>query len=147
MKILEASAKLRAKTHAIFDDNEDYTLLRKVLDCAFPEDEEGKNYEFFKFNYYGYSRKEKGNWGDTGIYLEELKLINLSEIEEEDKKIPPIKSDPIVNSIIEQFKQRSELGIKKYGTTLHENNTDDFLQHFKEELMDAILYIQKLQTQ
>lgn len=52
--------------------------------------------------------------------------------------------DPIVESIIEKFKERSEVGIKKYGTTLYENNTDDFLNHLQEELMDAILYIQKL---
>jgi hypothetical protein len=52
--------------------------------------------------------------------------------------------DPVVESIIDKFKQRSEVGIKKYGTTLYENNTDDFLNHLQEELMDAILYIQKL---
>ena len=54
--------------------------------------------------------------------------------------------DPIVESVKKQFDERSELGIKKYGTTLKDNNTDDFLQHLKEELMDAVLYIQKLQT-
>ena len=57
-----------------------------------------------------------------------------------------IRTDPIVESIINQFNQRSEVGIKKYGTTLEENNNDDFLQHLKEELMDAILYIEKLQS-
>jgi hypothetical protein len=55
------------------------------------------------------------------------------------------KTDPIVKSVIKQLKQRSKVGIKKYGTTLKDNNTDDFLQHLKEELMDGILYIQKLQ--
>lgn len=58
-----------------------------------------------------------------------------------------IKTDSIVESVVNQFKERSKRGIEKYGTTLQENNTDDFLQHFKEELMDAILYIQKLQSQ
>lgn len=57
-----------------------------------------------------------------------------------------IRKDPIVESIINQFNQRSEVGIKKYGTTLEENNNDDFLQHLKEELMDAVLYIEKLQS-
>jgi hypothetical protein len=55
--------------------------------------------------------------------------------------------DPIVESVVKQFQERSEVGIKKYGTTLAENNTDDFLQHLKEELMDAILYLQKLQDE
>ena len=56
-------------------------------------------------------------------------------------------TDPIVLSVISQFSQRSEIGIRKYGTTLAENNTDDFLEHIKQELMDAVLYIEKLQTQ
>lgn len=54
--------------------------------------------------------------------------------------------DPIVESVIDQFKERSRVGIKKYNTTLEDNNTDDFLQHLKEELMDAVLYVQKLQS-
>jgi len=54
--------------------------------------------------------------------------------------------DKIVESVIQQFQQRSEVGIKKYGTTLEDNNDDDFLQHLKEELMDGILYIEKLQS-
>jgi hypothetical protein len=52
--------------------------------------------------------------------------------------------DKIVELVIEKFKHRSEVGIKKYGTTLEQNNDDDFLNHLQEELMDAILYIQKL---
>lgn len=58
-----------------------------------------------------------------------------------------LKTDKVVDDVINQFKERSKRGIEKYGTTLQANNTDDFLQHFKEELMDAILYIQKLQSQ
>lgn len=52
--------------------------------------------------------------------------------------------DKIVQQVIDKFSSRSELGIKKYGTTLDDNNTDDFLEHLQEELMDAILYIEKL---
>jgi hypothetical protein len=54
--------------------------------------------------------------------------------------------DEIVEKVITSFKKRSIVGIKKYGTTLQENNNDDFLQHLKEELMDAVLYIEKLQS-
>lgn len=57
-----------------------------------------------------------------------------------------MKKDKIVQQVIKKFEQRSEVGIKKYGTTLEENNTDDFLNHLQEELMDAILYIEKLKT-
>lgn len=57
------------------------------------------------------------------------------------------KTDSIVEDVINQFRKRSKIGIEKYGTTLAENNTDDFLEHTKQELMDAVNYIQKLQTQ
>jgi len=56
------------------------------------------------------------------------------------------KKDLIVELVINQFKERSKKGQEKYSTTLSENNTDDFLQHLKEELMDAVLYIEKLQS-
>ncbi len=57
-----------------------------------------------------------------------------------------MKKDKIVQQVISKFEQRSEIGIRKYGTTLEENNTDDFLNHLQEELMDAILYIEKLKS-
>jgi len=52
--------------------------------------------------------------------------------------------DSIVQAVVDKFQQRSEVGIKKYGTTLEQNNNDDYLTHLQEELMDAILYIEKL---
>ena len=55
--------------------------------------------------------------------------------------------DKIVKRVVDKFQQRSEVGIKKYGTTLEQNNTDDFLNHLQEELMDAILYIEKLKSE
>ena len=54
------------------------------------------------------------------------------------------KQDYIVSSVINKFKSRSDVGIKKYGTTLDQNNTDDFLSHAMEESMDFILYLQKI---
>lgn len=58
-----------------------------------------------------------------------------------------MKKDRIVENVIEQFRQRSEVGIKKYGTTLEDNNEDDYLLHLQQELMDGILYIQKKREQ
>jgi hypothetical protein len=54
--------------------------------------------------------------------------------------------DSVVQSIIEKFQQRSELGYKKYGTTLDRNDLAflDWVNHMQEELMDAILYLEKL---
>ena len=59
---------------------------------------------------------------------------------------PKQKKDKVVTQVLNKFKERSKIGIKKYGTTLHENNTDDFFNHLQEELMDAILYLQKLKN-
>jgi hypothetical protein len=52
-----------------------------------------------------------------------------------------------VEQVIAKFQHRSEIGARKYGTTLHENNTDNYLIHLQEELQDATLYIEKLLTQ
>ncbi len=60
--------------------------------------------------------------------------------------INDMKKDPIVQQVVDSFQERSKVGIEKYGTTLAENNTDDFLEHLQQELMDATLYIQKLKT-
>lgn len=54
--------------------------------------------------------------------------------------------DPILMKLMTKYYDRSNEGIKKYGTTL-ENNTlplIDWLNHLQEELMDATLYIEKL---
>ena len=54
--------------------------------------------------------------------------------------------DPVVQAVIKKFQQRSELGQKKYGTTLEGNNLPflSWVTHMQEELMDAILYLEKL---
>ena len=57
-----------------------------------------------------------------------------------------MKEDPIVQKVVDSFQERSKVGIEKYGTTLEENNTDDFYQHLSEELMDSLLYLQKLKS-
>lgn len=53
-------------------------------------------------------------------------------------------TDPIIEKLKAKFDERSAVGIKKYGTTLEQNNDDDFLNHLLEELMDASAYIMKL---
>jgi hypothetical protein len=57
--------------------------------------------------------------------------------------------DNIVNSVLMQFKERSSVGIEKYGTTLDRNDlsTLEWLKHLQEELMDATLYIEKLKQE
>ena len=55
--------------------------------------------------------------------------------------------DSIVASIIEQFKTRSEFGEKKYGVNMDRDDLSfkEWVTHMKEELMDAILYLEKLE--
>ncbi len=57
--------------------------------------------------------------------------------------------DSIVNSVLMQFKERSSVGIEKYGTTLDRQDlsTLEWLKHLQEELMDATLYIEKLKQE
>ena len=56
--------------------------------------------------------------------------------------------DPVVERVVDKFVSRSDVGYKKYGTTLHEERTQKvkgllkYLQDIQEELMDAVLYIQ-----
>ena len=54
--------------------------------------------------------------------------------------------DTIVQSVINKFKQRSEVGIKKYGTTMDRDDLtrDEWITHISEELMDALIYLEKL---
>jgi hypothetical protein len=58
-------------------------------------------------------------------------------------------NDSIVKAVVEKFLQRSELGQQKYGTTLDRNDltTLQWIQHAQDELMDGILYLEKLKTQ
>ena len=54
--------------------------------------------------------------------------------------------DPVVERVVNKFVQRSNVGVEKYNTTLEDANLDKktWLNHLQEELMDAVLYLQKL---
>ena len=55
-------------------------------------------------------------------------------------------TDSIVESVINKYKQRSSIGIEKYGRTLDRDDIDlmGWLNHLQEELMDATLYVEKI---
>ena len=55
--------------------------------------------------------------------------------------------DQIVENVVSKYLERSQVGITKYGTTLENNNKDNYLKHLQEELMDATLYLEKLMFQ
>ena len=54
--------------------------------------------------------------------------------------------DTVVESIIEKFRQRSAVGIKKYNTTLDRTDLSfkQWVIEFQHEMMDGILYIEKI---
>ena len=54
--------------------------------------------------------------------------------------------DKIVNEVIQNFEKRSIVGYLKYGTTLERNDLtyEQWVNHLQEELMDAVLYLQKI---
>jgi len=64
------------------------------------------------------------------------------------KKLIMIK-DTIVKSVLDKYKQRSEVGIKKYNQTMDRDDLNllDWLTHLQEELMDATLYVEKLKEE
>ena len=55
-------------------------------------------------------------------------------------------SDKIVESVIDQLRTRAEEGKLKYGTTMERDDLTftQWIQHLQEELMDAVVYIEKI---
>ena len=67
-------------------------------------------------------------------------------MESADLNITTKNTDSVVFSVIKQFKQRADFGMKKYGTNLDRKDLSvlEWIQHAQEEHMDAILYLEKL---
>ena len=59
------------------------------------------------------------------------------------------QTDSVVRSVITKFLQRSALGKLKYGTDLDRTDLSmlEWINHAQEELMDGILYLEKLKQQ
>jgi hypothetical protein len=55
-------------------------------------------------------------------------------------------TDSIVDSVIDQFVSRASFGKEKYGTDLDREDLSvlEWIEHAKQEHMDAILYLEKL---
>ena len=65
------------------------------------------------------------------------------------KKTSYVFRDPVVERVVDKFVSRSDVGYKKYGVTLDEDKSNIFqwINHLQEELMDAVLYLQKLKEE
>ena len=57
------------------------------------------------------------------------------------------QTDSIVDSIIDQFVERAKFGKEKYNTDLDRIDLSllDWIEHAKQEHMDAILYLEKIE--
>ena len=68
------------------------------------------------------------------------------------QKLVPMEDttqDKIVESVVDKYRERSRVGIEKYGTTLERKDLsfDQWLNHISEELMDAVLYIERVRNE
>jgi len=59
--------------------------------------------------------------------------------------VPMQFRDPVVRRVCQKFVGRSNVGFEKYGVTLQDDPSEmlAWLNHLQEELMDAVLYLQK----
>ncbi len=57
--------------------------------------------------------------------------------------------DKIVLRVLARFNERSQVGIKKYNTTLERSDlsTLEWLTHAQEEAMDFVLYLERLKDE
>lgn len=60
-----------------------------------------------------------------------------------------VREDSIVNEVVENFKERSRIGILKYNTTLDRDDLslEQWLSHAIEETMDLTLYLTKIKKE
>ena len=79
------------------------------------------------------------------MYNDTVKRADMLNLEE-------MLRDKLVEQVVDQFVDRSDVGFLKYKVTLDEErktgikNFADYLEDTKQELMDAILYIQSAQN-
>lgn len=54
----------------------------------------------------------------------------------------------VLTQVIEDMRQREAKGLETYGTTMDRKDLTaaQWISHMKEELMDAILYLKKLEN-
>jgi len=57
--------------------------------------------------------------------------------------------DSVVQSVIQKFLDRAQMGKEKYGTDLDRKDLThlQWINHAQEELMDGILYLEKLKQE
>ena len=123
LKYHETSSKLSKALNTWFDDNDDVRRIKPIHLSRLRHVGKKTVEEFVKLV------------GNIDSKIEIVTQISNYEVK-----------DSIVESVINQFKERSEVGIKKYGTTLDRNDltTLEWINHAQQEAMDFCLYLEKL---
>ena len=123
LKYHETSSKLSKALNTWFDDNDDVRRIKPIHLIRLRHVGKKTVEEFVKLV------------GNIDSKIEIVTQISNYEVK-----------DSIVESVINQFKERSEVGIKKYGTTLDRNDltTLEWINHAQQEAMDFCLYLEKL---
>lgn len=98
-----------------------------------------------------YFENEREGYETRSMYPGDIEITVNKNVPSNEGTVPPtdtnfIKTDKYIQAVKEKFEQRSQTGIKKYGTTLEREDLNelDWLTHLEEELMDALGYIQVL---
>ena len=57
--------------------------------------------------------------------------------------------DPLIENIIKRMRKRSAMGIKHYGVTMRDAKkpVKSWIEDAQEELMDSIIYLEKIKEQ
>ena len=84
-----------------------------------------------------------------GKYIDSSKAYRDYLIYMEQQMEDTPKLDSIVTSIIDQFTARAKMGKQKYGVDLDRTDLErvDWINHAQDELMDGILYLEKLKQE
>ena len=99
--------------------------------------------EFMKKSVHDASYSGSPEYSHTKVYPDSfIRALEKSKAQYE-KQFQP---DSIVQSIINKFNERAKMGKEKYNNDLDRTDfsTLDWINHAQEELMDGILYLEKL---
>lgn len=109
-------------------------ILPSILDSTHWMDRSGDFDEHFEKQ----KKKKPVSLGGNGLYIQNIPVV-----------FETVQPDSIVESVIKKFKDRSDVGIKKYGTTLDRTDLKpiDWITNAQEEAMDFCLYLERLRKE
>ena len=76
------------------------------------------------------------------------KDLGITVTYDKDNSRTVLKTDYVVDSVIDQFIDRATFGRSKYGVGMDREDLSilEWIEHAKQEHMDAILYLEKLKV-